>query len=334
MNKQDFISLIDKFLSGETTPAEEEMMIKYYQSFQEESGWDYEALGAPRALENKLIQRLNASVQGQALETTLPVVAVASRRRSFWWMAASIAGILFLCGYFLRDRLRDVFDPVKMVQVNTAKGIRRKLELPDGSMIWLEGGSSFSYPEKFRGKERAVYLSGEAFFEVTGDAANPFIIRTPLVETKVLGTSFNIEAYGQRQVEVVVVSGKVSLNEVAVEGGATPLILHPNERALYDSSSKVFDVQKAPEAKDYELRKKGQFVYRGAAVEDIIKDLERAYNTPIAIRKEILGCTFYGDFNAMNDVEKALKLIALTLNAKVEKLAGGRGYAITGGGCQ
>lgn len=310
------------------------MMIKYYQSFQEELTWDNEALGDSQALESRLLQRLNASVQMGASEEEAPVVPVADRRYRFWWVAASMMGILFLCGYFFRDRLRDVFDPVKMVQVNTAKGVRRKVQLPDGSMIWLEGGSSFSYPEKFRGKERAVYLSGEAFFEVTGDASNPFIIRTPLVETKVLGTSFNIEAYGQKQVEVVVVSGKVAVHEVEDDGASQLLILHSNEKALYDSSSRVFDVKKAPEAKDYELRKKGQFVYRGAAVADIIKDLERAYSTPIAIRKELLSCTFYGDFNAMNDVEKALKLIALTLNAKVEKLTGDRGYAVTGGGCQ
>lgn len=310
------------------------MMIRYYQSFQEESGWDYEALGSPEALRSRLLQQLNTSVKREELEAASPVMPIRGNRRSFWWMAASIAGILFLCGYFLRDRLQDVLNPVKMVQVNTEKGKRRKIQLPDGSMIWLEGGSSFSYPEQFRGKERAVYLSGEAFFEVTGDAANPFIIRTPLVETKVLGTSFNIEAYGQKQVEVVVVSGKVALHETEKEGALKPLILHPNEKALYDSSSRVFDVKKAPEAKDYELRKKGLFVYKGAAVADIVKDLERAYNTPIAIRKEILSCTFYGDFNAMNDVEKALNLIALTLNAKVVKLADGRGYAVTGGGCQ
>ncbi|RXK86503.1 FecR family protein [Filimonas effusa] len=334
MDKRVFISLIDKYLSGQATAEEEEMMVKYYQSFQNTSAWDHETLGDAGLMQGRLQQRLNATLrEHEAQPEQTPVIPVKRKTSRTWWIAASLVALVFLCGYFLQDRLMNVLDPVKMVQVNTAKGTRKKLQLPDGSVIWLEGGSSFSYPEVFRGKERTVYLSGEAFFEVTGNPANPFIIHTPLVETKVLGTSFNIEAYGEKQVEVVVVSGKVSLNAEESDAGK-PLILHPNEKALYDSSNGVFNVKKAPEAKDYELRKNGQFVYKGAAVADIIKDLERAYNTPIAIKRDLLNCTFYGDFNALNNVEKALNLIALTLNARVEKLPGTRGYAISGGSCQ
>jgi ferric-dicitrate binding protein FerR (iron transport regulator) len=250
-------------------------------------------------------------------------------------VAASMAGIIIL-GYGLKGTWSHLLHPVKMVEVITANGMRQQIELPDGSRIWMEGNSSLSYPEVFNGAERIVSFSGEAFFEVAPDQAHPFIINTALISTKVLGTSFNIEAYGENKAEVVVVTGKVMVHatdQAEEKEVSRQLILGQNQKATYDSSIKTFDVKDAPEALDYQQRKSGKFVYKGASITDIIKDLRRAYNTPIAISKALSGCTFYGDFNTADSVEKALNLIAITLNAKVEKLAEGKGYVISGGSC-
>lgn len=322
---------MDKFLAGTASAEEKEALINYYQSFQQQQSWDTAELGKRLDTEKKLLARLQNAVQSeQAI-----VVPVAKTIKWGWWAAACCIALLITAVWLFGDEVKNALYPVKMVQVITPRGARKNIQLADGTQIWLEGGSAISYPEKFRDNMREITLRGEAFFEVSADEKHPFVIHTPLVSTKVLGTSFNIEAYDTSRVEVVVVSGKVMLNAETKGGeGREQLILHKNEKAVYDSSVKGFDVKKAPDAKDYELRKNGLFVYKGTRVLSIIKDLEAAYNTPIVIKGELLQCTFYGDFNAMDNVEKALNLIAITLNATVKKMPDNKGYIIVDGGCQ
>jgi transmembrane sensor len=110
--------------------------------------------------------------------------------------------------------------------------------LPDGSTVWLNKHSKFSYPEKFIAAERVVNLEGEAFFEVKKDDTQPFIIYTPTSVTKVTGTSFNLKAYPGKEVELYVVSGTVefaSLNKPE----ATKIALQRDEKASLDNKTDV-----------------------------------------------------------------------------------------------
>ena len=83
--------------------------------------------------------------------------------------------------------------------------------LEDGSIIWLKGNSSLTYPEHFVNATREVSLIGEALFEVAKDASHPFVVHSNGMNTKVLGTSFNIRPIGNH-VEVVVFTGKVAVS--------------------------------------------------------------------------------------------------------------------------
>ncbi|BAV05686.1 FecR family protein [Filimonas lacunae] len=343
MDKQIFIFLIDKFLSGRALPEEVEALANYYQSFQGKEEWNEEELGDVKEMELRLLDRLNAAIKKEDTteeDTTteitdeLPAIAGSNRRRRYT-VAASIVGVLVLGGLVFKNTIHNFLSPVKTISVATVKGSRKYIVLPDSSHVWLEGGSFFSYPEQFRGDERMVSLKGEAFFDVSKDMEHPFIIQTPLLTTKVLATSFNIEAYDSKSAEVVVVTGKVMVKEGGLDvqnDNAQQVVVRPNHKVSYDSTLKTLETKEAPEAADYLQRRDGRFIYKGAKVSDIIRDLQRAYNTPIAISKEMLNCTFYGDFNAKDDVEKALHLIALSLNGTVEN-KGVKGYFISGEGC-
>lgn len=343
MDKQIFISLIDKFLSGKARPEETDALANYYHSFQQSGFWDEEELGDAQEMETRLLERLNAAIAKEEIKENqdkepeqlheLPV-AVKSRWRKLA-VAASIAGIVVVGGYAAKSVLNNYFSPAKTVLVNTEKGMRKHILLPDSSQVWLEGGSSFSYPEAFKGEERTVSLQGEAFFEVAQDVAHPFVIQTPLLSTRVLSTSFNVKAYDLKKAEVVVVTGKVMVKEGGIDvqnENAQQIVVRSNHKVSYDSVQRILEMKDAPDAADYAQRRNGKFIYRGVRVADIIKDLQQAYNTPIAIKKEMLNCTFYGDFNAKDDVKKALNLIALSLNGTVENM-GEKGYFITGEGC-
>lgn len=343
MDKQIFISLIDKFLSGNARPEEIDALANYYHSFQQSGHWDEEELGEAQEMETRLLKRIDAAIAKDATEQKdnndteqlyeLPVAAKSRWRKLL--VAASIAAVVVVTGYAVKPLLSSYFYPAKTILVNTDKGMRRHIVLPDSSQVWLEGGSSFSYPEKFKGEERTVSLQGEAFFDVTQDASHPFVIQTPLLSTRVLSTSFNVKAYDLKKAEVVVVTGKVMVKEGGAEvqnENAQQIVVRPNHKVSYDSVQRVLEMKDAPDAADYAQRRNGKFIYRGVKVADMIKDLQQAYNTPIAIKKELLNCTFYGDFNAKDDVKKALNLIALSLNGTVENM-GERGYFISGEGC-
>ena len=85
------------------------------------------------------------------------------------------------------------------------------MTLQDGSTVILEPGGEFRYNEKFL-NPREVYLSGDAFFEVTKDASRPFLVYANEITTKVLGTSFRIKAnQGEKEIVVAVKTGKVSV---------------------------------------------------------------------------------------------------------------------------
>lgn len=343
MDKQIFIFLIDKYLSGRAHPEEMEALANYYQSFQDADEWNEEELGDVDEMEARLLKRLHAAIKKEdvteeitAAETAedLPVVTVSRGKR--FAVAASILAVIALGGFALKYAINNLFHPVKMLSVSTTRGMRRFIKLSDSTSVWLEGGSTFSYPETFSEGDRNVTLQGEAFFEVAEDKTRPFVIQTSLLTTKVLGTSFNIEAYGTKKAEIVVVTGKVMVQEsgagVRAEN-AQQVVVKPNQKVSYDSTLKMLEMKEAPDAADYIQRRNGKFIYRGVKVVEIIKDLQRAYNTPIAINKNLLDCTIYGDFMTKDPVEKALNLIALSLNGKVEGNSEEGGYYITGEGC-
>jgi len=91
-------------------------------------------------------------------------------------------------------------------------GQKAKLELPDSSTVWLNSGSRIRYSSGFNKKDRAVELTGEAFFEVHKDKGKPFVVHTPFLDVQVTGTRFNVNAYDDEPVvETALVEGSVNL---------------------------------------------------------------------------------------------------------------------------
>jgi ferric-dicitrate binding protein FerR (iron transport regulator) len=84
----------------------------------------------------------------------------------------------------------------------------------------------------------------------------------------------------------------------------------------------------------YRQRREGKFIYRGVALEKVVEDLQRFYNTNIAIDEGVKKCLFYGDFFTVDKLDKALNLIAYSLNATIKKDDYNKRYLIAGGGCQ
>lgn len=154
-----------------------------------------------------------------------------------------------------------------------AAGGMNQLRLPDGTMVYLNSASRLKFPLRFRGEKREVTLEGEGYFEVTPDAEKPFVVHTPTVDVKVLGTSFNVMAYAaDPRTEVTLVSGKVD-----VQVGESGEILHPEQQFVWNNSSREYEVKRV-DVSAYTGWKEGILSFKAMPLEELCSRLSRWYD--------------------------------------------------------
>lgn len=182
-------------------------------------------------------------------------------------------------------------------------GKRFLLNLSDGTKVHLNAGSSLRYPVKFlNGQIRQVFLKGEAYFDVAEDKKNPFIVNAYELNVQVVGTEFNVIAYPEdTDTDVILIEGSVGLFERKEEFDINKnTILQPGFKGSFDKEHKTFDTNKVNTTL-YTSWIDGTIVFRNEPFDNIIKTLERQYNTTIINNNTTLG----GEtFNASIEVER------------------------------
>lgn len=133
-------------------------------------------------------------------------------------------------------------------EIKVAPGTKTKVQLPDGSKVWVNSDSKLSYPEAFKGQTREIYLEGEAYFDVTKDPKHPFIVHTSGIDIRVLGTAFNVKAYkAESTIEATLVHGLIEVTKTE-RPNESKIILHPHEKLIFDKLAKEENVVKHPTA--------------------------------------------------------------------------------------
>ncbi len=148
-------------------------------------------------------------------------------KTSNWkWIAASIT-VLAIGSYFFLGQQKSSDN--RLHTISTQKGSKSRLELPDGTTVWLNAGSTIEYEESFGKTSRSIKLTGEAYFDVVHNSKLPFLIHTAALDVKVLGTVFNVRAYPEEHItEAALVKGSI---EVSFPGRPSDkIILSPNEK--------------------------------------------------------------------------------------------------------
>ncbi|MFR1240458.1 MAG: FecR family protein, partial [Butyricimonas faecihominis] len=162
------------------------------------------------------------------------------------------------------------------------KGGEFKLQLADGTQVYLNSATDLRYPVAFTGSERRVYLKGEAYFEVAKDAEHPFIVVTDDVQVRVYGTSFNVNTLGADGVRTVLVEGKVGIRG---QDSNREYVLKPNELAFYDRNSRDMKIETVdPDL--YTLWRKGIFVFERETLENIMNTLSLWYDMEVFFQSE------------------------------------------------
>lgn len=161
--------------------------------------------------------------------------------------------------------------------MSTPKGGMYQLTLPDGTRVWLNAASSITYPTAFTDKNRTVKMTGEAYFEVTKNTKQPFIVTTEGMEITVMGTRFNINCYQDEPgLKTTLLSGSVR-----IASAAGSRVLTPGQQGRIDKSGAI-KVNNADIEADLAW-KNGYFYFRGKGMAEIMRDVARWYNVDVNI---------------------------------------------------
>lgn len=175
---------------------------------------------------------------------------------------------------------------VEWIECFVPDGEIRTVVLPDQSVVTMNSGSALFYPSEFRGKNRQVYLSGEAKFSVSPDKKRPFWVKTGDLAIEALGTVFNVASYASNQeVSATLVEGKI---RVDVQSCQASFILNPREQILYNRQTGKIDRKQV--RTDYVLAwEKGQMVFQGASLYAVINEIERRYGVDVYLNSKGLS---------------------------------------------
>lgn len=215
-----------------------------------------------------------------SMEATRPLLETriaAWRRRRFLRIASSVAAVILLG--VLSWGTYIYMSPANILTVSTLAETKQ-VQLPDGSRVTLNRYTTLSYPEKFKSKNREVSLQGEAYFAVAKDKAHPFIVQAGVVDVRVLGTEFNVEAYPRDElVKTTLFQGSVAMD--AEEGNS--LILIPGESAVYNKSVKNLSKEKAIQPTDDIAWQDNALVFSNVTLKEIARQLANTFNVEIRI---------------------------------------------------
>jgi ferric-dicitrate binding protein FerR (iron transport regulator) len=202
-------------------------------------------------------------------------------------------------------------DNEKEIMYNTLsvpKGSRVvTLKLSDGTQVWLNSESSLRYPVAYTKGEQKVYITGEAYFEVSKDPNRTFLVTAGGTTTKVLGTSFNVNAYPDND------ANKVTLLEgrLKVTNGDADRIIAPGQQAYLPENGAV-KVNNDVDLEEVMAWKNGLFKFNKEDLKSIMHKIERWYNVEISYEGDIKTLTFGGVIPRKENVSSVLDLLQMT----------------------
>lgn len=316
MTRQQFSKLLNKYLSGNASQEEEALLFDWYNR----SGEGPIAPEHMPTIEEQ--EALFSNIQQHIQHTSVR----RSRVRLLTGIAASLvlAVSFAFSGYYFFNKHRLTGRAIPDQSMITAKGEKRKINLPDGTLVWLNADSKLSFPSVFGLAKREVTLTGEAYFEIAPNAHSPFVVHTSEVDVQVLGTVFNIKAYPtDKKVETSLISGAVQVS--MGKGDPQPRLLHPGQKlvllknlhpgkAAQDKCSIQLDSivqdRQFNTARETSWRK-GVLSFENERFDDLAIELERWFNIKVVFEnQELKSYRFTGALNdaALPTVMEALML--------------------------
>ena len=355
MNKDNYITLFFKKLKGDIS-LEEQSLLDVWTSqspeneklFKEvEKDWQLtEQYEAPTDIEVdvvadfKLLQQriqqeenIVKTVQDNVRIAHQPigkVVGLNRKKSSSRWIGwAAAAAVALAVGFWFTAQ--STVAPSNLLAANTKYKEQKTVTLADGTKVWLNGNSQLRYPANFTGEHRMVQLTGEAFFEVTKNPNQPFIIATNKSKVTVLGTSFNVRAITAENVtEVVVKTGKVRFEN---QEGDKQVELTPNEKGRYNAVDNTIE-ESAEEDMNEIAWQSGRLLFKNTPLKEVLADLNKQFAVDIKLSNTNLNTCEYSSIEKTTDgITVILQAIANEFDMEVKPL-GNTSFELIGGTCK
>lgn len=285
------ITLLDRFLKGETSAAEEQQLLEWFRQPTTEAGllahyqrrWEEANTTISPEMANRMFLQLTAEIEQKSTPNS---ISIQKSKQPLWqWVVKiAVAAIVVLCAsigsyYYGQQTQESLVARGEMMETFVPYGTRKQIVLPDGSTVWLNAGSVLLHPKTFKGNTRAIYLSGEGNFEVAVDKKKPFIVRTKHLDVEALGTSFGVEAYpGSEITSATLEEGAVRINFNTRHH--SPTLLKPNQRIVYHHKRQEIERSNVNAAL-YASWVNGYMVFKDETFDRIVSHIERQYNVRI-----------------------------------------------------
>lgn len=266
-NKSDFDSAVGLMLSPEKKDDLEQRMIKH---------WEETPSGGRIPDSDNVLYRIHYFINKSEKDEP--------KRLSFFQYFSRVAAVLLLpliiaLGYQLMNN-RDKNTHTQTVSAPLAS--HTSFDLPDGSKVWLNAGSTITFPESFNPKQRLVKLSGQAYFDVKKNKI-PFFVETDQFTVKVLGTSFDVLAYPGEAALVTLEQGKVSLETWS----GNKAVLNPGQQAVIEKEGGQINKREV-DTGQFVAWKNNQLIFIDEPLETVVFRLKRWFNVDITIEDESL----------------------------------------------
>lgn len=218
----------------------------------------------------------------------------------------------------------DSVHTMTMLTAATPRGGTYQLVLPDGTKVWLNADSRLEFPSNFvNSKTRNVKLSGEGYFEVAKNKAQPFIVAMDKQEIEVLGTHFNVNAYADEgSIKTTLLEGSVSVRPAA-NTPAQAIVLKPQQQSILSGSSQI--QVKEVDVEDVVAWQKGYFLFEHEHIKDVMRKIARWYDVEVIYEGNTENVLVGGTVSRFSNVSKVLGMLQETGAVKF-RIAGRKVY--------
>ncbi|MEQ9289489.1 MAG: FecR domain-containing protein [Cyclobacteriaceae bacterium] len=293
MTTKEFYRLAKKYETGKCSDEENKLFEKFYHQFNEDGlKWDLKEDDDKKQIQEEIYKNIQSHIGNSRAKKTNQFNSVMLKIAAVFVVIAGVAWMIYSYNYESHVApLTDMVSDEQLVKENP-NGVKTRIKLPDGTKVWLNSGSKISYPRTFSQNIRKVELEGEAFFEVHRDTSKPFIVNARNVETRVLGTSFNVMAYEKRNVAITVATGKVQVSSFDNESLKKSTIdLIPDQQATFDLTTGNINVNKI-DATRFSAWTEGKLIFDEMKMDEVVQNLERWYGVKVFVQSEaIKNCT-------------------------------------------
>lgn len=292
--------LLERYIAGTVSTEEVETVVDWLD---EDPAHVYEYKAMHKLYDISILNRVALQSRGNKSRRQLLL-----RRGGLELLKIAAVFLVFLGGSYLFDNFfSGTVNKQAFQTIYVPAGQRAEITLPDSTKVWLNARSRLTYPTNFEKGVRRIELDGEAYFDVTHNPAQPFIVKTKILDIKVLGTEFNVTAYTDvATAEVSLLKGSVELSSPYVSRSYR---MKPKELVRLQGTE--YQVSTIDDY-DYFRWKDGVICFNNESVGTIIEKLELYYDVKFDIQKKGFTDNYYsGKFRTKDGIEQVLRVLQI-----------------------